>query len=140
MKDVSDLIPKHKHDTSTIKQLMGLTEKEIQPILPALLEWMADMNWPVAPHIVKVLAQFPNGITPLIKQALSPEADDNILKYWIISELLPQLPYENQYQLWHDFGRIADSPTDKEKMEEVDSLARKFEHRFCINNGLGLEQ
>jgi len=140
MDDLSDLMPKHKDDTSTVERLMELTEEEIRPILPALLEWAADMSWPVAPQMVKVLAQFPNSITQIIKQILSPEADDNILKHRIISELLPQLPYETQYQLWPDFARMADRPTDKEKMEEVDDQAREFNDRFCINNGFGFEQ
>ena len=78
-------------------------------------------------------------LIPLIKQALSPNAKDDILKYWIISELLPLLSYENQYQLWPDFARIAENPTDGEKRAEVDMQAKEFNSRFCVNNGLGLE-
>lgn len=52
-----NLVPKNKFDTLNINKLMELSDTEILPIIPALLEWIQDMNWSVSPYIVKVLAK-----------------------------------------------------------------------------------
>ena len=135
----SSLIPKDKHDKSTISELMRISEEEVIPILPQILDWIADMNWPIATDMIKVLIRFPNSLVNPIKQALAPKSEDVMLKYWIIKELLPQLTYEAQYALWVDFVRISENPTEVERTEGVDVVAYDFNKRFCINNGLGLE-
>lgn len=131
MDDIEKLVPKDKFDVGTIDTLMEMDEDDVQPILPRLLLWIADMNWPVAKQMLPVLV-------PHIKAALAAAAQDNVLKYWIVQALLPLFSYEAQYALWQDFSRIACQPTEGEKQEEVDVAAREFDHMFCINNGLGL--
>lgn len=124
--DVAVLIPRDKFDTSTIDELMKLDEITVQLILPDLLEWMADMNWPVAPYIVKVLARFPYSLVPHIRGALAEKADDDILKYWILRELMPLFPVSVQRIYIPDIQRIVEHPTAGEKAEELDDYGRRM--------------
>ena len=55
MENIKDLIPKDKFDVSSFEQLMALNDAEIDPIIPELLKWIQDMNWPVAPSVIKVV-------------------------------------------------------------------------------------
>lgn len=121
--NVFELIPKNKFDFSTINQLMRISEDDVQPILSKLLDWIADFNWPIAEDVCKVLARFPNSITPLLKEALNPNAEDEILKYWIILKLIPLLPRNTQMLLKEDLCRIYEHPTTSEKIQEVDEQA-----------------
>jgi hypothetical protein len=124
--NVQELIPRHKFDDSHIADLMKISEAEIQPILPDLFEWIADMNWPVASEVVKVLARFPDSVIPLVQTALDISAKDDILKYWIINQLLPLFPLEKQHSLYDDVKRICDSPSNSEKHEGAQEVAYDF--------------
>ena len=89
MTDIHDLVPKNKFDSSNIERLKHLTDNEIEPILPSLLEWIQDCNWPVAGDILPVLALHQSALVPLIHRVLSPHEKDDIWKYWIITCLAP---------------------------------------------------
>lgn len=56
-RDVWALVPKDKFDISGIEGLLRLTEDEIAPALPALLEWLRDGNWPAAKALRPVLTR-----------------------------------------------------------------------------------
>ena len=84
MTDIHDLVPKNKFDSSNIERLKHLTDNEIEPILPSLLEWIQDCNWPVAGDILPVLALHQSALVPLIHRVLSPHEKDDIWKYWIM--------------------------------------------------------
>lgn len=45
---LENLIPKDKHDINAIKNLDHYSYNEIKPICINLLEWIQDINWPVA--------------------------------------------------------------------------------------------
>ena len=119
------LIPKDKFDIEPIPTLMKISEDEVKPILPELLFCVADMNWPIAAEMVKVLARFPNSIIPLIKEILKPTETDEEWKYFIITDLIPKLPQNSQMLLSNDIARIIDCPTDEEKCS-VWRVAKKY--------------
>lgn len=126
MPDNFDLVPKDKFDSSTIAALKSLTEREIAPILPALLEWIQDCNWPVASDILPVLALHQAALAPLIHSVLRPNEKDAIWKYWIITCLVPLFSDETTDQLLPDIKRIAQNPTQSELSEEVQEAAVNF--------------
>ena len=128
--DVLRLIPKNKFDSSTLNELMQISEDDVKIILPELLGWIADFNWPIAKNISQVLARFPNSLTPLIKNALSFTETDNMLKYWIIAELLPMLPESTQKALLTDIERICCYPTNEEEIEGVCEQAEALITKF----------
>ena len=126
MDNVFDLLPKNKFDSSGMEGLKRLSDEEIHPILPALLEWIQDMNWPVAQKVLPVLAMHEKCLVPLIRARLQPGEGDDIWKYWIVARLLPLFSQESLASLLPSLERIALQPTDGEKDEGVDGLAADF--------------
>lgn len=126
MSDIFNLVPKDKFDNSNIEHLKLLTEVEIAPILPALLGWIQDCNWPVANDILPVLALHQSALVPLIHKVLRSDEKDDIWKYWIITCLVPLFSDENTNRILPDIKRIAKSPTQSELKEEVNEAAIIF--------------
>ncbi|MCL2353445.1 MAG: DUF5071 domain-containing protein [Defluviitaleaceae bacterium] len=124
------LIPKNKFDFEPLPILMEMGKDEIEPILFDLLFWVADMNWPIAPEMVKVLIRFPDSIVPLIKEVLSPSETDDDWKWFIITGLIPELPRESQRSLMGDLRRIINNPTEGEIHSEVPEVASSFVDEF----------
>ena len=123
---IYDLVPKHKSDISHLQEIKELSDDEIRPILFSLLEWIRDINWPIASEILAVLEKHQKEVIPLISKVLVPEESDNIWKYWIIKELLPLFSYNNLKPIIPNVRRIAINPTKSEVIEEVNCVANDF--------------
>lgn len=128
--EIDKYIPKNKFDKDSILKLMAISEDEIKPILPELLSWTADINWPIAKDIVHVLVRFPNCVVPLIKEKLKSSEQDEDWKYFIITDLIPELPIEAQKMLADDMSRIINNPTDDEKYAEVWDMAKRYRENY----------
>lgn len=126
MMDIHNLVPKNKFDNSDIEKLKQLTDEEIEPILPCLLEWIKDYNYPIAKELLAVLELHQIALTPLILNVLSLEEKDDIWKYWIITSLLPLFSNTNIEPFLPAIKRIAENPTQNEIREEVDEAAIIF--------------
>jgi len=122
--DIRALIPKNKFDNSTIDELMKINEFEMELILPELINWIADFNWLIAKDMIKVLIKYPKILIPVIKKSLDISQEDDILKYWILVKLIPELSKEHQKMLLKDIERIYKEPTWREKIEEVQNEAK----------------
>jgi len=116
--DLEEKLPQDKFDDSNLIYFKGLPEKTIEPILPRLFEWLADFNWPIASKVRDIVVEYPNTAVPLIKEAL--KGKDEILKYWLINEVIPYFSTEVQLTLVEDIQRISQFPTEGEKEEEID--------------------
>ncbi|MED4531811.1 DUF5071 domain-containing protein [Metabacillus fastidiosus] len=86
MNKYENYLPRHKHDFERVNELKRREREEILPLLPFLIEWMQDMNWPIAHDIAELLLTFPNEIVPLIKDVLA--GNDDIWKYWCLKVLI----------------------------------------------------
>lgn len=126
MQSIRDFIPKDKFDNSHIEDMKVLSDDEIMPILLQLLEWIQDMNWPVAREILPVLAMHQEGIVPLILNILSLQETDDMWKYFIINSLLPLMTEKNLITILPSVQRIAFKPTKSEHDEEVDRISKDF--------------
>lgn len=126
MKSVSDLVPKDKFDFSGMDALRGLSEEEIAPVLPELLVWMKDMNWPVAGEMPALLAAHGEAVVPCIIEVLRPEQPECDWKYYIITALLPLLKEETLCRIRPCLERIADEPTPEERDEGADVEAAEL--------------
>ena len=126
MTDIYDLVPKNKFDNSNIEKLKQLSNNEIEPILPALLELIQDCNWPVASDILEVLALHQSAIVPLIHKVFSPNEKDDVWKYWIITRLAPLFSDRSIKCILPDIKRIAQIPTQDELKEDVNGAAVLF--------------
>ena len=123
VKEIRALVPKDKHDTSGIAQLLRLTDEEIAPILPALLEWIQDINWPVAKALLPVLAKHERQTAPLAARLLQPEQTDEDWKYFLLTDLLPLFSGQALSIVLPAVQRIAAAPTQGERAVEVDAVA-----------------
>lgn len=74
--ELESLVPKSKYDDSCIELLKAIDVDEVTPILPNLLIWIQDMNWPVAQKIIEVLPRFHAGLVPVIHEVFI--GDDTI--------------------------------------------------------------
>lgn len=126
MKHVEDLVPKNKFDFSGIAELKQLSDEEIEPVLPALLEWMKDMNWPVAREMPMLLAKHQKVIIPYIIDILQPEQLECDWKSYIIYALLPLLDADYLVQLKPSLERIGECPTWGEEDEETNIAAKEL--------------
>lgn len=112
--DIRELIPKHKGDIEVIERLRELSFEEIKPIVPDLLEWLQDVNWPIAGPVAEVLEPFGDLLAPDILRIL--QTDDDIWKLWTLSALARNT---NDQNLLKEIERIAKFPTRAEIGEGV---------------------
>lgn len=125
--DINTLIPKDKKDVSVIPELKKLSDSQIEPIIPQLLEWIQDMNWPVAEEIAEILSVHVRVTEPFIPELLKPEQKDDVWKFCIISYLLKKNKnFCENGLIISEVGRIAASPTKGERLEEVDTAAKEL--------------
>ena len=126
MTKTNRLIPQNKFDTSTIKQLERIKTEQISTISMQLLEWIADMNWPVAQELIKVLPRFHKELMIDIKYILSDKVDDSIWKYWIINSLLPLFPPDSQTVFLPYFHILGGRAASNEDEKDLIDAAKTF--------------
>ena len=126
MKQVKNLVPKNKFDFSGMEELMKLSDEEIEPVIPDLLAWMKDMNWPVAKEMPDLLALHQETLIPHIIEILQPEQEESDWKYFIINYLLPLLDEKYLLMLKPALERIVKNPTRGELAEEANIAAEDF--------------
>jgi hypothetical protein len=77
--DLLRLLPENKHDTAKAAALVALGFPQVEPVLPQILEWLQDMNWPVARVLEPLVADIGLTLAPHIRTIL--ETGDDIWKY-----------------------------------------------------------
>lgn len=117
---ITDLIPKDKGDTETAEQLKNYSFEDIEPIIPDLLEWLQDMNWPVARPISEYLVSVADKITSHILAVL--QDDDELWKYWMVV-VFGNASERPDDLLMNEFKRMANHPTQSEIRDEVNEVA-----------------
>ena len=120
------LIPKDKFDLDAAKRLSLATPEQVSAVATPLLEWIADMNWPVALEIIHVLPKFHKELLPSIEPILLNRENDIIWKYWIISQLLIQFPKESLLTLLPIIQEYADLIPHNEDEEDLKEVSLDF--------------
>lgn len=115
---MDELVPKNKFDTGVIDHLKKLSFEELKPIIPKLLEWLQDMNWPVASLVSDILTPYADQITPELISILKTK--DGMWKYWI---LINFGRISTDPIFLREVGRIANFPTSDEIEDEVNLIA-----------------
>jgi len=124
-----NLIPKHKSDYSTLDKLKEIDTNEAKPILGALLEWLEDMNWPVAMKVFKILPRFHAELIPCIKEVFEI---GNCVWTANIMSLLLEFPADSVKPLYPEIIRIAKHPTEFELLCETYEFAIDVINKFNI--------
>ncbi|HCE2342634.1 TPA: DUF5071 domain-containing protein [Vibrio parahaemolyticus] len=114
---MSKIVPNHKSDLETSEQLHFLSNEEITPYVYELLEWLQDLNWPVADPVSKRLLQLNLELVEPLLLILS--SDDDVWKYWIVSSFLHYVDISVYDRLIFKLNKMKISPTKQEIEEEV---------------------
>jgi hypothetical protein len=114
--DPDGFVPRDKHDHESANRAIAAGYPAVEPVLWDLLEWIQDMNWPVAQDLAPFLASIGKPLIPHIKKAF--ETEDHIWKYWIMQEVFLESP-EVAADFRDELRRIAYNPTESEITEEL---------------------
>jgi len=114
------LLPKDKHDITQAEVLVALGFPQIEPILPEILEWVQDMNWPVARIFQPFLSAIGAPLAPFIRVVLF--SDDETWKYFVIGNIVGE-SMELARALRAELERLATAPTESEIREQVHEQA-----------------
>ncbi len=117
------VIPKDKSDVNFIHELSKYDIKEVKEVVPELLTWLQDYNWPVAKYMAGYLSNFSNEVSNEILAIL--KGNDDIWKYWIVFTLVLHSKVTPNKAIMKEVKRLAHKPTKSEKHEEVDEIARE---------------
>src|SRR5690606_38171691 len=124
MKDLKNLLPSNKFDVEQAKKLKDLDRSQVLLLLPDLIGYTKDINWPVAPIVVETLLMLPTEIIPSI-QAVLAEDDDN-WKWFLLNYLVSKLPLDSKFHFKGYLIRVAETPTESEMAEELDYLSKSI--------------
>lgn len=102
--------------------IVALGYPKVEPMLPALLEWMRDMNWPVAKVFQPFLASIGAPLAPHIRRVL--ESNDEIWMYWVLRCIVTESTELVQI-LRPDLERLAHSP-EGEQAHELNIFAQRL--------------
>jgi hypothetical protein len=117
------MLPRNKLDTERAKAIVSLGFPAAEPILPELLEWVQDGNWPVAQVFFPFLAEIGGHLAPHLRKVL--ETRDESWKWFVMGQIVASSK-ELASILRPELMRIATSPSVGEKAEGLDSLAKEI--------------
>ncbi|MFF2089381.1 DUF5071 domain-containing protein [Paenibacillus sp. NPDC058174] len=129
MKDT--FLPKNKHDIESVEALSGLERSLVLPLLPKLLEWLQDFNWPIASGIVDLLSKYKNEIIPHIEEILSMH--DMIWSYNILTYLIQDWDTEYVSVLSSSLRELAQT-MDYDEGTDLLAIETLWSHRLIEKN------
>jgi hypothetical protein len=121
--DLLSLIPTGKLETAKAERLVALGYPAVEPVLPQLLEWVQDLNWPVARVFQPLLVSVGAPLAPFVRTVLAT-SDDSWKHYVLIG--IVGASTELALALRQDLERLARSPTPGEVAEEVRDVAAEI--------------
>ena len=122
MSDLSRLVPKDKLDLATARTAVDVGYPGVAPILPDLLQWLQDCNWPVAQVLAPFLASIGDPLVPHVANVMN--SDDYVWKYWMIGAIMRYSPVVAR-SFRGELERLVNCPTEVESHEELDQIARE---------------
>jgi hypothetical protein len=123
------LLPSSKSDDEAVKCLHQLSEAELRPLLPKLMEWLQDINWPVSGPVWDFLEPRVAMLEPAIVEVLL--GNDDIWKCNLL-RLVQHAALPALSPLMRELTeRIARSPTTSEHENDTDEAARDLLAHFA---------
>ncbi|KAJ7512985.1 hypothetical protein B0H11DRAFT_1948288 [Mycena galericulata] len=106
-------VPCTKHDDLGIRMLELVETAEMQPLIPGMLEWLQDRNWPPFRGCWTQLARFPELAIDSIREVLRT-GDDGCWKEALLNFLESEMPVKMRERGRVEVERIAQQPTQDE--------------------------
>ena len=110
-------------------ELAGKEIHEVKAIVPELLVWLQDGNWPVAGPITDFLSKHTNEIEPHIVDVL--RGSDDVWKYWVMLLLILHSESRPSVTIIDEVSRISNLPTASEKTEGLDEIAQEILEKYA---------
>jgi hypothetical protein len=88
MDNIRSLVPQDKHDIEYAERAIKAGYPAVEPILPELLQWLQDINYPVAQVLAPFLASIGKPLIPHIRKVFA--ADDELWKRWIMDYIMSE--------------------------------------------------
>ena len=98
-------LPRGKDDQASLERIRALGYPAIDPILPHLMTWLQDMNWPIAGQVATLLISLGRPLLPHIHRVL--EGDNDLWKYWVLGYLVKHLEPDVIAELRDDLIEIS---------------------------------
>lgn len=89
-------------------------------IVPLLLTWMQDYNWPVAQELAPFLAGLGAAILPEVRQVL--QGGDEVWTYWTLRMVVAQWSRADQELLRGDLEILAQRKSEEGVDEEAQEI------------------
>ncbi|WFA85922.1 DUF5071 domain-containing protein [Paenibacillus amylolyticus] len=118
--DFRECLPRDKFDYEAVRKLSEFSDVELKVIIPELMEWLQDGNWPISKPVEDILLRLGEDLVPHIKDVL--QTQDSTWEYFILVGLIDRLPVSHLSMLRSDLVRILESPTHDEILEELDEV------------------
>lgn len=96
----------------------------VKSIIPELLEWIQDMNWPGAQEIVALLITIDDEIVSYVKQVL--KSGDGIWIIWLLSEVVSRWSKDLRNQIKDDLFELSITLDNDLIIEGVDIQSMKL--------------
>lgn len=100
-----------EHWDGAAEVIVKLGYPRVKPILPGLLEWIQDMNWPGAGRIATLLREIGDPLIPSIQEVFRNHSEDEDWMYWIFETILDHWNTEQIIPLREDLIRLTEKPT-----------------------------
>ena len=107
MNNLENLVPRDKFDFERANAAIAAGYPVVAPILPQLLVWIQDMNWPIADPLAAFFATIGAPLAPYMRVIF--ETDDAIWKSWIVTKVVAESP-DLARVLHPDLQQIASLP------------------------------
>ncbi|MFX3646156.1 MAG: DUF5071 domain-containing protein [Paenibacillus sp.] len=118
--DIRACLPRDKFDFEAVSKLNEFGNEELKGIIPELMQWLQDGNWPISKPVEDLLLRLGEDLIPHIKDVL--QTQDPQWEYFILVGLIDRLPVSHLSMLQTDLVRILESPTPSEVLEELDEV------------------
>ncbi|KAJ7137407.1 hypothetical protein C8R43DRAFT_1203058 [Mycena crocata] len=117
-------VPAHKSDEFAQRSLeeMVHTAEEMRPLVPGLLEWLQDPNWPPYSGCAEQLMRFPEVTIDPLREVL--RGDDAWWSGNLLMSLLEGMPGELRERARPEVEGLAQGATDEDLLEAANSCLK----------------
>ena len=126
--ELISLVPKNKFDDGNLDRIMALSDSEMQTIIPNLLEWTKDINWPIAMPIINILVRRERIIVPYLKTVLMSK--DWEWEKWILEYLVSNISDDYICQLKPELEVFIDNEIEDDDYIDLKDTVIKLLERI----------
>ncbi|RTQ48840.1 DUF5071 domain-containing protein [Hymenobacter gummosus] len=121
--DPQRIVPVNRLDDAAAANLRRADKAAVLAQAGPLLQWLQDINWPVAAEVAEVLRPYTNDIKDELLEVL--RGDDDAWKYWCIIYLIRNAPVPRLHdELLAELRRLVERPAPGEPEEGVTRVAK----------------